>query len=503
MKDKSRITFLLSSFLLIKAVLLITGSNSAVSMPPFQDNPEFNFLQAVSEGNLSETERYLDDEVDPDAADFFGVTGLMLAAINGHTEIMDLLIQYNADVNRTDNDGMTALLYALLYSNDEIVYRLFPLIDEIDHQNEEGFTALMFISQTDNISFAQYAVYRGANVNHTNRLGISPIMYASAFGNFFVVDFLHFHGANMDHQSDDGSAAIHMAAYYGHEEVMGLLLELGTDINMLDSRGNTPLIYAVMARNPVAVWYLMESGANPEIVNNFDFTALSIAISRENTGIVELLTSYDFIEPDPSEKRNTVLARAYYSGNSEIVNLLKGFSGTNPKGLYFSELSGAAKTEFNSNEMMYGIAARIFEARYKILTTASFSMRINERPVQVYQNPELIFQFQESRMIWSLGLQRELFSLPVRRAEFNLYLGFKTLYSRGSYSGTSIGPPSGFNIAPLIDLNYRYKDFSVSGSYYFYRTGQTDIPPNRFQVGIQYHFQLFKTRGMQFRPIIR
>ena len=485
------------------ALSLFISSAFSVLRPPYLRNYNYNLLEAVYNESLEDIERHLKQGADPDTSDFIGTTAMMLAAIYGNEEITDLLLEYNADVNLSDNEGMTALLYALLYSNDEISFRLLPLVDEINRQNADGFTALMFISQTDNISFAQYAIQRGANVNHTNHYGVTPLMYAAAFGNFYMIDLLHFHGANINHQADDGSAAIHMAAYYGQEEIMGLLLELGADIDLKDNKGNTPLMYAVMAQNPAAVWYLMESGANAEIINNNEFTALSIAVSKNDIDIVGLLTAYDFNEPEPADKRNTLLARAYYSGNSEMVQLLKEFSGTKPKGLYFSEFSSTAGIELNTNDLMYAFDVRLFESRFKILTTASFAIRSGVRAVQVYQSPDLNYQFQESRMIWSLNLQRELFSVPVRRAKLNFYLGFKTLYSYGSYGGTAISPPRGFSLAPALDINYRYQNFSFNGGYYFYRTGQTGIPPNRFQVGIQYHFQLFKSRGMQFKPIIR
>jgi uncharacterized protein len=503
MKVKNPENFFFSFIWLILAMSLFISSAFSVLRPPYLRNYNSNLLEAVYNESLEDIERYLKDGADPDTSDFIGTTAMMLAAIYGNEEITELLLEYNADVNLSDNEGMTALLYALLYSNDEVGSRLLPLVDEIDHQNADGFTALLFISQTNNISFAQYAVERGANVNHANRFGITPLMYAAAFGNFHMIDLLHFHGANINHQADDGSAAIHMAAYYGHEEILGLLLELGADIDMEDNRGNTPLMYAVMAQNPIAVWYLMESGADAEIINKNDFTSLSIAVLNNDIDIVELLTAYDFIEPEPADKRNTLLARAYYSGNSEMVQLLKDFSGTKPKGLYFSELSAGTGLEFNSNELMYGFDVRLFESRYKILTTVSFAIRSGARAVQVYQDPYLTYQFQESRMIWALDLQRKLISVPIRRAELNFFLGFKTLYSHGSYAGTAISPPAGFSLAPAMDINYRYQNFSFRGGYYFYRSGQTDIPPNRFKLGIQYHFQLFKAKGMQFRPIIR
>ncbi|MBW6478577.1 MAG: ankyrin repeat domain-containing protein [Bacteroidales bacterium] len=503
MKVKNPENFFFPFIWLLIALSLFISPAFSVLRPPYLGNNNYNLLEAVYNESLEDIERHLKQGADPDTTDFIGTTALMLAAIYGNEEITDLLLEYNADVNLADIEGMTTLLYALLYSNEPIAAKLLPLVDEIDQQNADGFTALIFISQTDNISFAQYAVERGANVNHTNRYGVTPLMYAAAFGNFYMIDLLHFHGADINHQSDDGSAAIHMAAYYGQEEIMGLLLELGADIDLKDNKGNTPLMYAVMAQNPAAVWYLMESGANAAIISNNDFTPLSIAVSKNDTDIVDILTAYDFVEPDPAEKRNTLLARAYYSGTSEMVEILKDFSGTKPKGLYVSELSTGAGIEFNSNEQMFAFNVRLFESRFRILTTASFATRSGARAVQVYQNPDLLYQFQELRNIWSLVLQRELFSVSARRARLNFYLGFKTLYSHGSYAGTAIIPPAGFSLAPALDFIYRYQNFSFNGGYYFYRTGQTGIPPNRFQVGIQYHFQLFKSRGLQFSPIIR
>jgi ankyrin repeat protein len=503
MKVKSYNNFFFSFIWLMIALSFFISTAFSVLRPPYLKNYNYNLLESVYNESLEDIERHLKQGADPDTIDFIGTTSLMLAAINGNVEITDLLLEYDADVNLADIEGMTALLYALLYSNDSIAAKLLPLVDEIDHQNTNGFTALMFIAQTENLSFAQYAIERGANVNHTNRLGVSPVMYAAAFGNFYMIELLHFYGAEINHQSDDGAAAIHMAAWYGHEEIMGLLLELGALIDMEDNRGNTPLMYAVMAQNPVSVWYLMESGANPEIINKNDFSALSMAVSKNDIEIAELLTAYDFLEPEPSVKRNTVLARAYYSGNPEMVRVLKNFSGTKPKGLYFSELAVGSGLEFNNNELMYAFNVRLFESRFKILTTATFALRNNARPVQVYQTPDFTYQFHESRMIWALDLQRELFSVPFRQSRLNLFLGLKALYSYGSYAGTAINPPEGFRMAPVIDLIYRYKNISFNGGYYFYRTGQADIPPNRFQLGVQYHFTLFKSRGMQFRPVIR
>jgi len=52
---------------------------------------------------------------DVNAKDNYGYTVLILAARNGHTEIVELLIERGADIEAMNNDGNTALIQAARY----------------------------------------------------------------------------------------------------------------------------------------------------------------------------------------------------------------------------------------------------------------------------------------------------------------------------------------------------------------------------------------------------
>ncbi|MFN2394678.1 MAG: ankyrin repeat domain-containing protein [Bacteroidales bacterium] len=463
---------------------------------------DFSLLLAVHASDLDQTKELIGQGADINVSDYYGSTPLILAATGGDDDIASYLIENGANVNAADIYGMTALAYAVFFNNQKIVSFLLPEVDDVDQQDNQGFTPLMFASQTKNLSVAEDLITRGANINHKSRSGLTPLMYASAFGNFYMTDLLLFYGADVSLQANDGSTALHITAYYGHEEVMGLLLEMGADIDRQDSNGNTPLMYAAMARNAVSVWYLMESGANPEILNKNDLSALSVAVSNNDTDIAELLTSYSFVEPPVKRKANSVIARSLYSGNIEMARILSDFQGIRPSGLYFSEITAGSRLEFNRKDLMYIFEASVLEARYKMLARFSFAGRIFPRPVKVYENPEVTFQFQEKRFIWAFDLQREIVSFPVRKANMNFYMGIRSIFSNATYSGTAITPPQGFSVAPVIDMIYRRKNFSVTGGYYFYRTGQSVIPSNRFRIGFQYHIPLYNTKGTRFSPII-
>ena len=162
-------------------------------IPPAATHEEQLFREACMQGLAAEVQKYLDSGVDPAAADGDGRTGLMLAAFNGHADIVKMLLDRDVPVNKTDLSGRTALMYASTGHFPETVETLLtggadPNL--ADHQ--EGFTALMF---------------------------------AAAEGNARVVRLLLDHGANPDTKDIDGDTAETFALQNGHTEVAEMLAQ--------------------------------------------------------------------------------------------------------------------------------------------------------------------------------------------------------------------------------------------------------------------------------------
>lgn len=56
-----------------------------------------------------------------------GETALIIAAKNGHTEVVKTLGNYGADINIKDNRGFTALMYATAYGHIDTALALYDL----------------------------------------------------------------------------------------------------------------------------------------------------------------------------------------------------------------------------------------------------------------------------------------------------------------------------------------------------------------------------------------
>ncbi|WII73476.1 ankyrin repeat domain-containing protein [Bdellovibrio sp. 22V] len=95
-------------------------------------------------GDIKSTLRYLATNGDPNVVNHKGHSPLMLAAYNGHSILVDLLLEYGADANSRDNSGSTILMGVSFKGHVEIARRLIANGAEIHAINNNGQTALMY-----------------------------------------------------------------------------------------------------------------------------------------------------------------------------------------------------------------------------------------------------------------------------------------------------------------------------------------------------------------------
>ena len=168
-------------------------------------SPE-GFFTAIESGNQSAVAIFLETRINTEIRNSRGWTPLMMAAFNGHEEIVNLLIQHHAEVTPIDPGGNSALHWAAFSGHTGCTNRL---------------------------------IEQHAPVNTGNRFGWTPLILSAARDHPRCVALLIKQGALLNATTEDGSTALHKAAEAGYSEVIKILLDGGADKTLLNQKGET------------------------------------------------------------------------------------------------------------------------------------------------------------------------------------------------------------------------------------------------------------------------
>src|SRR5687767_1343967 len=239
-----------------------------------------------------------------------GMTPLLYAARDGHTEVARLLVAAGADVELPDANGIRPLLTAAL-NNQLGVARL--LVDRGAQVNADDFWGRSPLwaaveyrnldmnnkdqdSPTDNgvdrapvLDFIRLLLDKGANPNVRTREVPPSRRWLYSLNDVSWVDFT-------------GQTPFLRAALSADTAAMRLLLQYGADPNLATPAGTTPLMAAAGVNWVVAQTYTeslearydavalcLELGADVNATNSMGLTALLGATNRGSNDIIEFL----------------------------------------------------------------------------------------------------------------------------------------------------------------------------------------------------------------------
>lgn len=139
---------------------------------------------------------------------------LMMAAISGHSRIVDMLIEAGADVNKPNKDGLTALHCAVSWERIEISEKLLMAGAEVDRplpMQLLGLTLVHMASGKGLTGLAEQIIAKGGLVNAQCRKGRTPLHLAAIAGYTETVRFLLKSGANPEIRDKANKMALDLA----------------------------------------------------------------------------------------------------------------------------------------------------------------------------------------------------------------------------------------------------------------------------------------------------
>ncbi|CAI5709720.1 unnamed protein product [Hyaloperonospora brassicae] len=216
-----------------------------------------NFYECASEGDLECLEEILDSgHVAVNDVDVDGFTALMVAAAEGHADVVRALLRRGAEVSmRTYELRSSALHFAAKKGNAEVMTALCSCdATVVDCWNIHADTPLIWACLEGQVEAVKVLLDHGADVGVLNQYGASTVLCAVMIGEDLEQEherdeqraeiltmLLEKNGKLVNFQDREGSSAMHLAASCGYLACVKTLLAFGADITLRNASGQTPL----------------------------------------------------------------------------------------------------------------------------------------------------------------------------------------------------------------------------------------------------------------------
>ena len=217
----------------------------------FHQEMHMEVMEAAEQGNVAKILQILNNfmiDINFTTAGRWNDSILMMAAKNGHKDVVRLLLDNGAEPNTVGKHSLTALQGAALMGYEDVVKILLEGGAETNTATNSGWTPLLYASKFGRKNMVKILLDRGAVPNMANYAG-APLHLAMDYtdvGYTDVVRLLLDRGADPNMTYPDGWTPLHTAASDGYIDEAQLLLDKGAQINMEDPNEMTPFYYATV-----------------------------------------------------------------------------------------------------------------------------------------------------------------------------------------------------------------------------------------------------------------
>ncbi|XP_043672355.1 ankyrin repeat and SAM domain-containing protein 1A-like isoform X2 [Vespula pensylvanica] len=283
-------------------------------------------LEAARSGNVTVVEKILGQRAKrsgplaslrrgpgANVQDASGYTALHHAALNGHREVVKLLLQYEASTNVVDAKGSSPLHLAAWAGDAEIVRLILsqgPSVPKVNLATKDNETALHCAAQYGHTEIVAQLLQYGCDPSIRNSRGESALDLAAQYGRLETVELLvRTHPELIESLRSSSSSLIfphtplHLASRNGHRAVVEVLLAAGVDVNTRTSAG-TAMHEAALCGKMEVVRALLDRGVDLGIRDSRQNTVLDLLgqfpphVTQDITAVIKRHRSSSGIESD-------------------------------------------------------------------------------------------------------------------------------------------------------------------------------------------------------------
>ncbi|KAK7058628.1 putative ankyrin-repeat protein [Paramarasmius palmivorus] len=182
------------------------------------------------------------------AVDADGRTPLHWAASSGSLDIVRILLEHDAEVDKPDASGWTALHIAVSAGHDKVVEELVGAGADVTRRNDKGITPLHYAASKSRISIGKLLISRGADINAKDKANQTALHRAATTGSVGFIKLLLDNSQStvktrlntQDRVGKYRNTPLHLAMESAHAEAAVVLIEAGADRGRLNQDGEAP-----------------------------------------------------------------------------------------------------------------------------------------------------------------------------------------------------------------------------------------------------------------------
>ncbi|KAK2969157.1 hypothetical protein RJ640_009916 [Escallonia rubra] len=299
---------------------------------------------AIAQNRPDLVQLLLEFEPDVESLSRSGSSPLEAAAASGEALIVELLLAHQASTERSQGSTWGPVHLAAGGGHVEVLRLLLLKGADVDALTKDGNTALHLAVEERRKDCARLLLTSGARVDVRNiGDGDTPLHISAALGDEHMVKLLLQKGANKDIRNRIGKTAYDLAAENGHNRlfdalrlgdnlcvaarkgeirIIHRLLENGAAINGRDQHGWTALHRASFKGLADVVRTLINKGVDVDARDEDGYTALHCAVESGHANVIEMLVKKRADVEARTNKGVTALQIAeslHYSGITRIL----------------------------------------------------------------------------------------------------------------------------------------------------------------------------------------
>ena len=271
----------------------------------------------------------------PDPRDTFGNSVCHYAAEDGATDILDVLVRHDIDLDAQDITRKTPLMKATRNGKINTVKRLLAAGCSLNIRDKNGDTALHFSARQGRVELVGALVDAGSDVNMQNQWGHAPLMEAVCYNNKDAASRLLVAECDVNlREYKGGDTALHVSVRKNYTTITERLLQTDHVQQVYNYQGELALYDAVVNQkmDAIKLFLLYNYDLCTPIKLEYDGTGgktlIRVALERGHFELMRMLALVGYViscQPPSTAARH--LATTASVSNDHVTTVQRFLSG--------------------------------------------------------------------------------------------------------------------------------------------------------------------------------